>query len=506
MKDKIKNAFVKFFTNNLFIKVAAILAGLALWAALSNTQDPVVTRTLDLPIEYLNADILRDKEGLVPKNPPTYYRISVNVHQSRQRYAVASLFSCTADLTDHSGGDLESQRVHINVTQLPGTSDTVLDWSYSRNDPNITFAMEKYITKTFTVEAIPEGDLGEGMVLENSIVFNPGTITVRGPYSAFSKLNSVKAVVDYTRLSGGGRFSEELEVHLYDANESIIPNTDGALEMSAETVTLTAAVDRILTVPVEAEGVTGMPANGIRHTLTAVSPQEIRVVGLPEKLAGFTKLTLPREDINVTGISENRDYTLLASNYLPEGVSLYETEDEITVHVYVESVLARRYEIPLSSIEILNRKDNMIYEIFTQSVPITVVGFAEDLDRFDTRMVRLFADLESYTPGNYSVPIRIENNSGYTLADTEDLALEVQITMIETEPPTTSAEPTTEPTTTSTEAPPETPEETSSEPEASLPQEEPSETSPETDTSEEDHTETPAVPEEGNEAGTGTEE
>ena len=58
MKDKIKRFFIGFFTKNIALKIISILIGLAIWAVLSNSQDPVITRNIYVPITYQNEDVL----------------------------------------------------------------------------------------------------------------------------------------------------------------------------------------------------------------------------------------------------------------------------------------------------------------------------------------------------------------------------------------------------------------------------------------------------------------
>ena len=127
-----KNRIKRLFTQNIGWKIVAVLAGILTWALLSNTQDPTVSKTLNIPIQYLNEDKLLANEKLVKISGPDTVTIITSFRQSQYRKVNESLFTCTADLVDHSGGDLSSQRVHVNVEQIGG-SNIILDWNYLRN-------------------------------------------------------------------------------------------------------------------------------------------------------------------------------------------------------------------------------------------------------------------------------------------------------------------------------------------------------------------------------------
>jgi len=53
MKSKITSVLHDFFTQNIGYKVAALLIGIVVWALLSNTEDPIKSKDLYVPVTYL---------------------------------------------------------------------------------------------------------------------------------------------------------------------------------------------------------------------------------------------------------------------------------------------------------------------------------------------------------------------------------------------------------------------------------------------------------------------
>ena len=427
MKNKLKDLF----TRNILLKIGSLFIGLFIWALLSNTQDPITTKTVSVPVTYLNEEKLLVSEKLVKLSGPDTINIVVSVRTSKQKNVKPELFSCTADLIDHNGGDYAAQRVHVNVTQVGG-NDVILDWNYARNDPNITVSMDEYIEKTFTIRYLAKDALAEGLMLEgaNSIRFDPETVTVSGPRSKFGNVSSVKVVLDLKKLSegGGGVVSEILNLNLYDANDNVIPNSDGMLKLSDDTVNMTAAVSRMRTVKVIVGGTTGVPAEGNRYVSSSVNPETISVYGLKSNIADFSEVTIPAEDVNIEGIAAERDYLLDITKYLPEGVNLADEDGTVTVHVVVEPLTTERKQISTGLISVNGQSEEYLYSIRDNSISVAVKGFREDLDMLDPAQLAPYIDVTGLAPGIHRVPVHITPVAGYYFDNAEGLSVSISVT------------------------------------------------------------------------------
>ena len=88
-----KNRIKRFFTTNIGWKIAAVFIGIIIWAVLSNTQDPLVSKDVYVPITYLNEDKLLANEKLCVLNKPETAHIVARVHTSQQSKVNASFFT-----------------------------------------------------------------------------------------------------------------------------------------------------------------------------------------------------------------------------------------------------------------------------------------------------------------------------------------------------------------------------------------------------------------------------
>lgn len=420
MKNRIKS----FFTTNLGWKIASLVIGIMVWVFISNTQDPMVNRTINIPVVYENADVLLENDKLVVLNSPDTVTINVSVRESNLNRVTPSLFTCTADLTDHAGAELSSKRVHVNVTQISG-SDIVVDWSYYRGDPNVVVSMDNFIEKQFKVQRLDEDVISEGLRMES--YFEPETVTVSGPESHFASLQSVKAVVNLQELSkdGGGEFSKIVKLGLYDANGKAI--NDEMLKLSQSEVTMRAIVTRMATVPVKLEGVNGTPASGFKYLSYTVDPAEVLVYGLKSSIAALEEIRIPSSMVDVEGISENTEYKIDISSLIPDGISLADSNSIVTLTVMVEALEVKTVTIPAQQIHIIGMSEDKEYHISNAYIRLNVRGFKEDLQVLDESIIPISIDVTDLIAGTHTVPVNVGEISGYKYDNVDSLSVSVVI-------------------------------------------------------------------------------
>lgn len=423
MKAKIRT----FFTRNIALKIISLLLGLGIWAILSNTQDPTITRTLNVPVNYVNAELLGERESLVMLSGPENVSINVSVRTSMQSQINASLFKCTADLTDHNGGDLSSQRVHITVEQIGG-ANLILDWSYARNDPNITVAMDTVEERSFEVELLATDELTEGLVLGGSVAFDPSSATVKGPTSKFANINAVKAVVSLSEFTdgNGGTFTDTVALELYDGNNQ--PIRDTMLSIQPASVEMTAIVSRVRTSDVKLLGTVGAVQTGYRYVSSEVEPEVVSVYGLKSTVADLSEIYIPDTAIDITGLTGDQEYILDIREYLPEGVSLLnESDANITVTVHVEALITETFPIQASDLILTGQNDSFEYEIDTDGLTLNVTGLEEDVKVFKISDAAPTVNLTGLSEGVHLVRVTVSRPAGYTYENANALTAKVTV-------------------------------------------------------------------------------
>ncbi len=443
---KIKRFFLRIYA---FIKkydigylIVSLLLGFIMWAFLSNGQDPIVTRTVNVPVTFLHESELLKQESRVMLTDNATVSIEVSTRKSRSASVSSDMFECTADIMTHQGALLSEQLVHVSVNQKDN-SGIILNWEFEKGDPYVTVALDDYITKTFPVLVMTENTISGGLKLQGDITFSPDTVDLSGPSSAFGNIASVYAVVDLSQLTGG-ELSNEIPLTIFDANGKEI-KTPAAITMDHSTSTMHALVLNQQAVKVLCDGTVGTPAEGYRLESITVDPDYISVKGLKDVVSSFTEIVIPSNLINISGVEGSQQYTIDISSYIPEGVTIVSGSKEVTVSVVMEKWVQRTIEIPIEEISIENPNELYSYEIFA-SLKIKVRGFEDVLDALSTASFKAYIDVENLEPGNQNQAlVHLSNISGVTVDNPESLFVRVLIT--EQEPSETpTEEPTEEPT------------------------------------------------------------
>ena len=99
MKNKGQNQ--KLFLKNFPLKLLGFVLAVLLWIVLNNTQDPVITSSVSVPITYEEGGLA--EKNMVAISKPNAITIPVKLHRSRLRYLSADDFTVKADLTEVIG-------------------------------------------------------------------------------------------------------------------------------------------------------------------------------------------------------------------------------------------------------------------------------------------------------------------------------------------------------------------------------------------------------------------
>jgi len=440
MKDKNRSALRSFFTDNIWYKIAAFMIAVIVWALLSNTEDPVTSKDLYIPVTYLYEEKLLNTEKLCVISSPSTVRITVQARNSNLTRVKADLFSCTADLMSHSGGDLTSQLVHVEVKQNSGY-DIVLDWNYYKSDPTVAVSMDEYIEKSFYVNLGITGTLPEGLFLGSTRDFEPGTVTVSGPKSKFGNIASVQATLDLSEIAdiGSGFFEKELDLKMYDSNDNVISNSDQVLKLSSETAVLYSVLIRERTLAVRTEGTAGTPADAHRITSVKVEPEILEVNGLDQNFENADEILIPAGVIDVSGISGTTTYRVDVNPYLPEGVTPV-GDGIVTVTVDVEAMETASFTFAAGDITLISHERGYDYTVSaSSSVTLRVRGYREDLEGISKESFQAVADLTGLTDGRNRVRVEIIQIAGLRYENADSLFVNITKTAHVTEPSETDS-------------------------------------------------------------------
>lgn len=417
-----KNKSQKYFLTNIPLRLLGIVLAILLWLVLSNTQDPVITSSVTVPITY-------DESGLAEQNmvaitKPTSITIPVKLHRSRLRYLSSDDFTVTADLTEVIGDIKEApdtSKVSIEITKT-SSANYIQSWEYPQSQGYIRVVLDTLKSATYLVQFNITKELPEGYQV-GTLSSDPSRVTVSGPTSAFSNLASVKANVDLSTITDSSSVTASLA--LYDGNNRVL--TGSGLTISQESVEVTVGLNQTKEISISIAGSSGTPADGYVVSKVDYTPKLLTISGSKTALANISTIGIPSEELDITGASQNQTFEIAIDPYLPEGITVSEGQSgTIFVTIELEQLQTESFQVDVEQFQLINTKDEYEYEIIDPTLTVTLQALQADLDILDPETLQGTIDVGGLGAGEYiNVPVTLALDSAYTL--TEDLIASVRI-------------------------------------------------------------------------------
>ncbi len=417
-----KNKSQKYFLTNIPLRLLGIVLAILLWLVLSNTQDPVITSSVTVPITY-------DESGLADKNmvaitKPASITIPVKLHRSRLRYLSSDDFTVTADLTEVIGDIKEApdtSKVSIEITKT-SSANYIQSWEYPQSQGYIRVVLDTLKSATYLVQFNITKELPEGYQV-GTLSSDPSRVTVSGPTSAFSNLASVKANVDLSTITDSSSVTASLA--LYDGNNRVL--IGNGLTISQESVEVTVGLNQTKEISISIAGSSGTPADGYVVSKVDYTPKLLTISGSKTALANISTISIPSEELDITGASQNQTFEIAIDPYLPEGITVSEGQSgTIFVTIELEQLQTKSFQVDVEQFQLINTKDEYEYEIIDPTLTVTLQALQADLDILDPETLQGTIDVGGLGAGEYiNVPVTLALDSAYTL--TEELIASVRI-------------------------------------------------------------------------------
>lgn len=416
-------------TSNLGLKLISIAVSFILWLVVVSIDDPVITRTYSgIEVEVLNADAITS-QGKVYEVLDDSNIISVSLSAKRSILEKMSrdYIRATADLKEMT--ILNSVSIDVRTTRY---SDMIS--SITPLTKNLKVDVEDLEKKQLSINVETVGNPAKGYVVgSNSPSVN--ITSVSGPKSVVSKLARAVATVDVSGATSNIRASSR--VVLYDGNGDAIDNS--MLTVGVTDILVDIDILETKEIPVTA-AVSGTPADGYAATgRVSVSPESILVAGSGSTYKSLEGITIPAEDVQINGATDDVSTTFDINDYLPGGVRLA-TEDfdgmiEVTVHIgRLENTVI---DIPTANITIENVPEGYAASLVDigGSKRIEVQGLNDDLAILDPAKITGTIDASGMAPrdatieeihaGSYDANVRWNIPAGITVVNSS--AMEVSL-------------------------------------------------------------------------------
>lgn len=393
-------------TNNVRLKILAVLLGVLLWVIVVNVDNPNQTKTFTTVVQILNEDDLamNGKYYTVASDS-----LTINFRVTAKRSIVEKLantdFTATADINYAD----ENGRIPIDITVSQRYASSV---TISGRQQYLTVTIGEKRSSQFVIEPEYTGSPAEGFVVDRADIV-PNVISVVGPEEIVSTIDKVKVVCDVSGLSSGVTVSA-VPV-FYDKNGGEIDTT--RLELSVSKADVLISVASVKTVVV-AVATGGELRDDKELENIAVSPSHVTIKGPGELINQITDITIPASVIDLSRITESMTTTVDITSYLPEGVLLADgSKAQVTVSVTLAGRQTKKYKIKTANLTARNVSDGCSAVFEDETVEVDITALKSRLAQLDVDKITGYVDVSGLSPGTYLVPVTLNVSSGYEAGD-----------------------------------------------------------------------------------------
>ncbi len=416
------------FTHNLPLKLVSVLIAIGLWYAAIYYSDPKETRSYSVHVNVTNeAYIASGKQ--VYYIDDTYKTVTVYVtdNTSKLNSITENYISVTADLTQIIDFNRDPVMVPLSVS-CAGVSNANLSLSREAIPITIENVASKELPITVsTGETTPSKNYEIG-----TLTPDVNSITVSGPESLISRIDSVVAVINVSNMTVSAERKASLSFIDKEQNEI-------SQDLINDDVTISGDISEV-SVYVELwkkrSGITfevnysGQPAANYRVNQITTSPDEITVAGNPDALdileAAGNKIEIPADRININGKSEDVTLDVEIEDLLPNNMKIASSMNNyVTVTLSILPVDSREFNVDVDQIEIQNLGSNYALSYSSTTIPIKIRSSTESLSALKDSDIQASIDVNGLGTGENEVPVSVKLPKGYELVD--DLTISVTI-------------------------------------------------------------------------------
>ena len=416
--------------HNWGLKLMSLLLAFVLWFLAVQINDPPETVNFSgISVKLTNTDLLEDENKVYEiMDNSDVVRVTIRAPRSVTKDLRASDIVAVADVSKLT--DINTIAISYSIQGVSATSyDTI------RGDHDtVRLNVEDRADKRIRVQSQTVGEVADGYIVMSSSA-DLNMINVSGPESAVEKISYALAEVDV----GGASTSMSLYVKpkLYDAEGNLLdlPN----VTTNVSDIHMTVEVLAVKEVPVQL-AVTGTPADGYLATgQVDCDTETVRIAGLATVIAGINSISVPAEQLDITGATGDVVNTINIKDYLKDNVRLADSSfnGRVTVTIHVEPVVDRTIELSEDDFEFVNIPEGYELDLVEPDGGYTlkisgleeyVSAVPEELIRGQVDIAAWLAeeDIEEPEERDYRIPVILTLPEDISL---EDVSMENEITI-----------------------------------------------------------------------------
>ena len=432
-KETFKQSFVRFFSQNIGLKVLSIVVAIVLWFIVINITDPSDKQTYkNIPVRILNKEVITEEGKTLDVLNDTNVIATVTVKAPRsvirELGTSTDAIIATADMNNLSYDEtkvpifLTTSKFNDKIESIKGTIDSM----------EVSIEMRKTIQ--LPIRSVTSGDIESGYVV-GDITQSQNQVRVSGPQSKISKISSAYVDVEVTGFKEN--ISTSADIELYDSEGNEI-GTDN-LDMNITSIKVDVEILATKKVPLKFKS-SGTPAEGYDVTgIIDSSYDSIAIAGTQSVIDRYDSITIPESALNVSGLSSTLNVVIDLNDYLPSRVRLADSSFNglVDVTVYIEQIQEKSFSVFLRNIEVVNVPDGFSgteWDEKNDYVDFVLMGLSQNLENVQLSQLDFTVDFTDYAlmneisgfkPGIYKLPLVLDLPEGVWMKEPVEVSVKL---------------------------------------------------------------------------------
>ena len=377
----------KKLTNNLGMRILAVVIAILIWIIVVNVSDPIIESTYSgIPVEIINADT-------ITKQNKTYDILN-------DTDSISVTLSAKRSISDLLGRD-----------NIKATAD-LANLDMEKGTVRIKLETNKYNDKIESIKA--KNDILE-VSIENLMRKQFAVVTVQGPESIVSQID--KAVVEASVAGMSTSISTTSTIRYYDADGNQLDSARLSGNISSVNLKVDVLATKMLGFRFNTTGELD-PDYAIAGDITS-DIDEVLVAGKSSIVTNTSAIAIPASAIDIEGKRETFSLTIDVTKYLPDTLKLIDEDfdGKITVTVPIEKMQSKEVEVAKSNITISGYdEDTQTVALVGTGINVGIKGLAADIQDMKKNAIKGEIDVASYMednnltelkPGVYNFPVQL---------------------------------------------------------------------------------------------------
>lgn len=400
----------KKLTNNLGMRILAVVIAVLIWIIVVNVSDPIIESTYSgIPVEIINTDtITKQNKTYDVLNDTDSISVTISAKRSISDLLGRDNIKATADLDS-----LDMEKGTVRIKLETNKYNDKIESIKAKNDI-LEVTIENLMRKQFAITSQVNGEPSEGYVIGDTVL-DQNVVTVQGPESVVSQID--KAVVEASVAGMSTSISTTSTIRYYDANGSQLDSA----RLSGNISSVNLKVDVLATKKLGFRfNTTGEPDldYAVAGDITS-DIDEVLVAGKSSIITNTAAIAIPASAIDIEGKRETFSLTIDVTKYLPDTLKLVDEDfdGKITVTVPIEKIQSKEVEIARTDITISGYdEDKQTVVIVGDGMDIGIKGLEADIQNLKKNAIKGKIDVAAYMednnltelkPGVYNFPVQL---------------------------------------------------------------------------------------------------